>query len=96
MLQFQNALFFKDLAHGINVYAAWAIELPPNTPADVVDWYQKAFSTAIRSEEYREWCLGQVVFYEESELTPAGLRKHMDELRKTFLPVLEKLDLSKE
>jgi len=96
MLQFPNVPLLKDVAPGINVYAAWAIELPPNTPADVVDWYQKAFSTAIRSEEYREWCLGQVVFYEESELTPAGLRKHMDELRKTFLPVLEKLDLSKE
>ena len=96
MSQFPSVPLLKDVAPGINVYAAWAIELPPNTPADVVEWYQKAFSAAIRSEEYKEWCLGQVVFYEESELTPAGLRKHMDELRKTFLPVLEKIDLSKE
>ena len=96
MPQFPAVPLLKDVAPGINVYAAWAIELPPNTPAEVVEWYQKAFSAAIRSEEYKEWCLGQVVFYEESELTPAGLRKHMDELRKTFLPVLEKLDLSKE
>ena len=96
MPQFPAVPLLKDVAPGINVYAAWAIELPPNTPAEVVEWYQKAFSAAIRSEEYKEWCLGQVVFYEESELTPAGLRKHMDELRKTFLPVLEKIDLSKE
>ena len=96
MPQFPSVPLLKDVAPGINVYAAWAIELPPNTPADVVEWYQKAFSAAIRSEEYKEWCLGQVVFYEESELTPAGLHKHMEELRKTFLPVLEKLDLSKE
>ena len=96
MPQFPAVPLLKDVAPGINVYAAWAIELPPNTPADVVEWYQKSFSAAIRSEEYKEWCLGQVVFYEESELTPAGLRKHMEELRKTFLPVLEKLDLSKE
>jgi tripartite-type tricarboxylate transporter receptor subunit TctC len=96
MPQFPAVPLLKDVAPGINVYAAWAIELPPNTPAEVVEWYQKAFSAAIRSEEYKEWCLGQVVFYEESELTPAGLRKHMDELRKTFLPVLEKLELSKE
>ena len=96
MSQFPSVPLLKDVAPGINVYAAWAIELPPNTPADVVEWYQKAFSTAIRSEEYKEWCNGQVVFYEESELTPTGLRKHMDELRKTFLPVLEKIDLSKE
>jgi len=96
MPQFPTVPLLRDVAPGINVYAAWAIELPPNTPQDVVEWYQRAFSAAIRSEEYREWCAGQVVFYEESELTPAGLRKHMDELRKTFLPVLEKLDLSKE
>ena len=96
MPQFPSVPLLKDVAPGINVYAAWAIELPPNTPTDVVEWYQQAFSAAIRSEEYKEWCLGQVVFYEESELTPAGLHKHMEELRKTFLPVLEKIDLSKE
>jgi hypothetical protein len=50
----------------------------------------------VRSAEYKEWADGQVIFYEESELTPAGLRKHMDELRAAFLPVLAKIDLSKE
>lgn len=94
--QYPDVPLLNTVAPGINVYAAWAIQLPPNTPKEVIEWYQKTFSAAVRSEEYKEWCLGQVVFYEESELTPAGLRKHMDELRKTFLPVLEKLDLSKE
>ena len=96
MPQFPNVRLLKDVAPGINVYAAWSIELPPNTPQEIVDWYQKTFSVAIHSQEYKEWMEGQVVFYEESELTPLGLRKHMDELRKTFLPVLEKIDLSKE
>ena len=96
MAQYPNIPLLKDVAPGINVYAAWSIELPPNTPRDVVEWYQKTFSAAIRSQEYREYMDGQVIFYEESELTPAGLRKHMDELRTTFLPVLSKLDLSKE
>ena len=96
MQQFPDVPLLKDVAPGINVYAAWAIQLPPNTPQDIVEWYQKSFSAAIHSEEYKEWCNGQVVFYEESELTPAGLHKHMDELRKRFLPVLKKIDLSKE
>ena len=96
MPQFPNVPLLRDVASGINVYAAWSIELPPNTDKEIVDWYQKAFSAAIHSQEYKEWMEGQVVFYEESELTPAGLRKHMDELRRTFLPVLEKIDLSKE
>jgi len=96
MAQFPNVPLLRDVAPGIRVYAAWSIELPKGTPQEVVDWYQKTFSAAVRSREYAEWMDANVVFYEESELTPAGLRKTMDELRTTFLPVLEKIDLSKE
>jgi tripartite-type tricarboxylate transporter receptor subunit TctC len=78
------------------VYAAWSIQLPPNTDREIVAWYQKTFAAAVRSKEYAEWREAQVVFYVEDELTPTGLKKTMDELRRTFLPVLEKIDLSKE
>jgi tripartite-type tricarboxylate transporter receptor subunit TctC len=78
------------------VYAAWSIELPPSTDKEIVAWYQREFSAAVRSAEYREYTDANVIFYEESELTPAGLRKHMEELRAAFLPVLNKIDLSKE
>jgi tripartite-type tricarboxylate transporter receptor subunit TctC len=96
MPQFPNVPLLRDVAPGINVYAAWSIQLPPNTPADVTAWYQRTFSEAVRSEEYQEWRRANVVFYEESELTPAGLKRHMDELRASFIPVLNKIDLSKE
>ena len=96
MAQFPDVPLLRDVAPGIRVYAAWSIELPKGTPSDIVDWYQKTFSAAIKSKEYAEWMDANVVFYEESELTPAGLRRTMEELRATFLPVLEKIDLSKE
>lgn len=96
MTQFPEVPLLRDVAPGIYVYAAWSIELPKGTPADVVEWYQKKFSLAIRSKEYAEWMDSNVIFYEESELTPAGLKRHMEELRSAFLPVLEKIDLSKE
>lgn len=96
MAQFPNVPLLRDVAPGINVYAAWSIQLPPGTDKEIVAWYQKTFAAAVRSKEYAEWREGQVVFYVEDELTPAGLRKHMDELRATFLPVLSKIDLSKE
>lgn len=96
MPQFPNVPLLNTVAPGINVYAAWSIELPKNTPQDIVEWYQKTFSEAIRSEEYKEWRRLNVVFYEENELNPAGLRKHIEELRTTFLPVLNTIDLSKE
>ena len=96
MPQFPNVPLLKDVAPGINVYAAWSIQLPPNTPRDIVEWYQRNFSAAVRSKEYAEWREINVVFYEEDELTPVGVRKQMEELRAAFIPVLSKIDLSKE
>lgn len=96
MPQYMNVPLLNTVAPGINVYAAWAIQLPPHTDKEIVAWYQREFAAAIRSIEYQEWMFGQVIFIEESELTPAGLKRQMDDLRRTFLPVLEKIDLSKE
>ena len=96
MPQYPDVPLLNTVAPGINVYAAWSIQLPPNAPKDVVEWYQKTFAAAVRSREYKEWREANVIFYEESELTPAGLKKHMAELRTAFLPVLGKIDLSKE
>jgi len=96
MPQFPNVPLLNSVAPGINVYAAWSIQLPPGTPRDIVEWYQQQFSTAIRSAEYREYTDANVIFYAEDELTPAGLKRHMDDLRAAFIPVLSKIDLSKE
>jgi len=96
MSQFPSVPLLNDVAPGINVYGAWAIQLPKGTPKEVVDWYLKTFTAAVKSPEYKEWMDSQVVFIEPKELTPAGLKKQMDSLRATFLPVLEKIDLSKE
>jgi tripartite-type tricarboxylate transporter receptor subunit TctC len=96
MAQFPNVPLLNTIAPGINVYAAWSIQLPPGTSKDVVEWYQKQFAAAVRSKEYAEYREANVIFYAEDELTPAGLKKHMDELRAAFIPVLSKIDLSKE
>ena len=96
MPQYPDVPLLNTVAPGINVYAAWSIQLPPNTPKEIVDWYQKEFSAAVRSKEYAKWREQNVVFYEEIELNPQGLKKQMDLLRTTFLPVLSKIDLSKE
>jgi tripartite-type tricarboxylate transporter receptor subunit TctC len=96
MAQFPNVPLLRDVAPGINVYAAWSIQLPPGTDKEIVAWYQQQFATAVRSREYAEYREANVIFYAEDELTPAGLRKHMDELRTAFIPVLSKIDLNKE
>jgi tripartite-type tricarboxylate transporter receptor subunit TctC len=96
MSQFPNVPLLNGVAPGINVYAAWSIELPPGTNRDITEWYQREFSSAIRSQEYKEYTDANIIFYAEDELTPAGLKRHMEELRAVFLPVLSRIDLSKE
>ena len=96
MPQYPAVPLLNTVAPGINVYAAWSIQLPPGTNRDIADWYQQQFSAAVRSAEYKEYIDANVIFYAEDELAPAGLKKHMDELRASFLPVLSKIDLSKE
>lgn len=96
MAQFPNVPLLNTVAPGINVYAAWSIQLPPGTDKEIVAWYQQQFSAAVRSKEYAEYIEANVIFYAEDELNPAGLKKHMDELRAAFIPVLSKIDLSKE
>jgi len=96
MPQYPNVPLLNTVAPGINVYAAWSIELPPNTDKNIVAWYQREFARAVRSKEYAEWRDLNVVFYEESELDPAGLKKQMVSLREAFLPVLKTVDLNKE
>jgi len=96
MPQFPTVLLLNTVTPGINVYAAWSIQLPPGTDRDIVEWYQQQFSAAVRSAEYKEYTDANVIFYAEDELTPAGLKRHMDDLRATFIPVLSKIDLSKE
>jgi tripartite-type tricarboxylate transporter receptor subunit TctC len=96
MPQFPNVPLLRDVAPGINVYAAWSIQLPPGTDKAIVEWYQREFAAAVRSREYAEYREANVIFYAEDELTPAGLKRHMDELRAAFIPVLSKIDLSKE
>lgn len=96
MAQFPAVPLLNTVTPGINVYAAWSIQLPPGTPKDITEWYQQQFSAAIRSAEYKEYTDANVIFYAEDELTPAGLKRHMDDLRTAFIPVLSKIDLSKE
>ena len=94
--QFPKVPLLNTVAPGVNVYAGWTLVLPPNTPRDIVNWYQKTFSAAMHTKEYQQWCYNNVVFFEESETTPEGAYKAAKEMREAFLPMLLTIDLSKE
>lgn len=93
MPQFPKVPLLNTIAPGINVYAAWTLALPPNTPKEIIEWYERAFAAAAMTEEYRQWTYDQVIFVEERELNPAGIQRQMGFLRATFIPVLENIKL---
>jgi tripartite-type tricarboxylate transporter receptor subunit TctC len=71
----------------IKIQSGWYFTLPPNTPRDIVDWYQREFSRAIKSEEYRQWAESQFITVDDNKLDPAGVKKYAEFLRRTFMPV---------
>jgi tripartite-type tricarboxylate transporter receptor subunit TctC len=93
MPQFPKVPLLSTIAPGINVYAAWTLTLPPKTPQDIIDWYEREFAAAAMTEEYRQWAYDQVIFVEERELNTVGIQRQMGYLRATFMPVLENIKL---
>jgi tripartite-type tricarboxylate transporter receptor subunit TctC len=75
----------------IKIQSGWYFTLPPNTPRDIVDWYQREFNRAIRSDEYRQWAESMYITVDENKLDPVGVKKYAEFLRKTFMPVASQI-----
>ena len=75
----------------ISVYAGWMVSLPPDTPADIVQWYQTEFGRAVKSTEYRTWAVDNYILVDEKQLSAKGVQSYADQLRKNFQPVITQL-----
>ena len=73
---------------GIRVSAGWMVSLPPGTPQNIVEWYQREFGRAIKSQEYQNWARANYIYTVNEELTPAGTQHYAEELRRAFAPVI--------
>lgn len=83
----------KVNGHSIDVFAAWALILPPNTPAEIVKWYQDKFVPALRSPEIKQYYDSNLIFLEEKELTPEGFSKNIDHIRSIWIPLSQQVNL---
>jgi tripartite-type tricarboxylate transporter receptor subunit TctC len=90
--QMPNIPLLRKIAPGINIFAAWNLVLPPRTDRVIVDYYADLFARAINTAEYQEWMDQNLVFVESRELVPGGLRQHAQELRRTFLPLANRIN----
>jgi tripartite-type tricarboxylate transporter receptor subunit TctC len=78
----------------IDVFAAWAMILPPNTPKEIVEWYQRAFTPVLRSKEIKSYYDDNLIFLDEKELTPEGFAKGIEKLRSVWIPLSQQVNLN--
>lgn len=86
----------KVNGHYIDVFAAWALVLPPGTPSDIVAWYTRNFTPALDSQEIKQYYHDNLIFVDRSETTPAGFARGIERLRATWIPLSQRVDLTKE
>jgi len=82
--------------HYIDVFAAWALVLPPGTPSDIVAWYTRNFVPALESAEIKRYYDNNLIFLDKRELSPAGFANGIEKLRATWMPLSQRVDLLKE
>lgn len=92
LAQIPDVPLMNQFVPGMNVYAAWGLILPKDTPKEIVDWYVTNFSTAILSKEAQQFFDNNLMFSDAKELTPAGFKNSMMQLRKQWIPVISKLN----
>ena len=90
-----GAKLLEDSVPGISVYAGWMVSLPPGTAKEILDWYQREFSQAIKSKEYQNWARDSYILSPEDQLTAEGVKKYAATLRKNFAPIIAELSQNK-
>ena len=91
MPQYPDVPLINATVPGTNVYGAWSLILPSDTPQEIVDWYLTTFVSAVQSAEYKEWAEQNLIFVEPKELSVSGVRQQIEDLRATFLPLAKNM-----
>jgi len=89
--QLPRVPLWKDHVPGLNFYAAWIIMLPPGTPREQVDYYNRLFVPAINSAEVQHTFNENLMFSVKSEQTPEGARAYMSRLIRHWNPYVKKV-----
>ena len=91
LTQIPKVPLWKDHVPGLNVYAAWMIMLPPGTPREQIDYYNKIFVPAINSPEAKKQFDDNLMFTVKSEQTPEGARAYISRLQTQWIPYTRKI-----
>jgi tripartite-type tricarboxylate transporter receptor subunit TctC len=91
LAQIPEVPLWKDSVPGLNVYAAWMIMLPPGSPREQVEYYNKLFVPAINSAEAKKMFDENLMFTVKAEQTPDGARAYMSRLINQWTPYVKRI-----
>lgn len=91
LTQIPKVPLWKDHVPGLNVYAAWMIMLPPGTPREQVEYYNRLFVPAINSPEAKKLFDDNLMFTVKSEQTPEGARAYISRLQTQWIPYTKRI-----
>lgn len=91
LTQIPKVPLWKDYVPGLNVYAAWMVMLPPGTPREQIEYYNKLFVPAINSPEAKKLFDENLMFTVKSEQTPEGARAYISRLQTQWIPYTKRI-----
>jgi tripartite-type tricarboxylate transporter receptor subunit TctC len=91
LTQIPKVPLWKDYVPGLNVYAAWMIMLPPGTPREQIDYYNRLFVPAINSPEAKKLFDENLMFTVKSEQTSEGARAYISRLQTQWIPYTKRI-----
>jgi tripartite-type tricarboxylate transporter receptor subunit TctC len=83
--QFPGIPAMKEILPSVEVMAMWNITLPKDTPKEVVDWYNREFSKAIKSDNVKQYFDNNYITA-ATDLDPVASKKVIEDLRQRYLP----------
>jgi tripartite-type tricarboxylate transporter receptor subunit TctC len=67
----------------------WALMLPTGTPKDVVEWYNKEFTKAMKSEEVKAIFYDNLLLENKSLQTPEAMKNWVKTREKQWQPLVD-------
>jgi tripartite-type tricarboxylate transporter receptor subunit TctC len=91
LLALPEASPLADVLPGFEIYSGWFVTLPKQTDPNIVAWYQREFSKAIRSDKYKRWAESNLIIINERRLDPAAVKSYAEKIRRELLPATQKI-----
>lgn len=78
-----------NMFHNFNVAPGYMLALHPDTPADVVDWFQQEFLRAMQSSRYVEFMANNAITVNKHAVGDSAVKRYGANIRAKFKRALE-------